>query len=338
MAKILTGFADLFADPDWYLHRIDPVEDRATFVRTDQQSLTSTLFLDGRTPFAAGKEEYVPLGELAAATAETPQRFVMHMSFCGSTQLAHLIDASGAAVVLKEPQALVDLSDWQRAMVEQRVSDDRFETCLTAASGLLSRQWDAAPPTVLKPSNWANNLLPALAGSSGRRILLIRIDRRSFLHAVFRGGRDRMAYTARAAAHLAGATGQSRLIEAAVSSVADPLDRMARIALVGHAVQERLFAVAIERASGRCGLIDYSDIVENPEAALRTAATILELTPSVERIADAIGRRANVDSKNPDQGFRASDQQQEDREVETHHSQRFDRAMSWASESLPGVR
>ena len=120
--------------------------------------------------------------------------------------------------------------------------------------------------------------------------------------------------------------------------MSDPLDRMARIALVAHAAQERLFAVAIERASGRCGLIDYSDIVENPEAALRTAATILELTPSVERIADAVGRRANVDSKNPDQGFRASDQQEEDREVESHHGQRFDRAMAWASESLAGVR
>ena len=337
MAKVLTRFADLFADPDWYLHRIDPVGGLATFVETDRRSLTSTLFLDGRSPFGTGKEEIVPLADLAAAAAKAPPRFIMHMSFCGSTHLAHLLDASGAAVVLKEPQALVDLSDWQRAMVEQRVSDDRFTPCLAAAGGLLSRQWDEAPPTVLKPSNWANNLLPAMIDAIGLRILLIRIERRCFLRAIFRGGRERMAYTARVAAHLAGSTGQSRLMETAVSSTEDPLDRIARIALVAHAVQEQLFAVTLERASDRCGLVDYADILGNAEGALRTAAAILELAPSPERVADAVGRRANVDSKNPDHGFRPSDQEGEDREIETHHGQRFDRSMAWARKSLSGV-
>ena len=145
-----------------------------------------------------------------------------------------------------------------------------------------------------------------------------------------------MAYTARVAAHLAGSTGQSGLMETAVSSVQDPLDRMARIALVAHVVQEQLFAVTMERASDHCGLIDYADILGNAEGALRTAAAILELAPSPERVADAVGRRANVDSKNPDHGFRASDQEREDRAVETHHGDRFDRALAWASESLPG--
>lgn len=97
-----------------------------------------------------------------------PRRLILHMSFCGSTQLAHLIDASGAAMVLEEPQALVDLADWHRVFREPKLDDARFAPALAAVMALLGRCWDDGGPTALKPPNWANSLIPALLDLPGQ--------------------------------------------------------------------------------------------------------------------------------------------------------------------------
>ena len=260
------------------------------------------------------------------SSAEPPQ-FIMHMSFCGSTQLAHLLDASGAALVLKEPQALVDLADWQRSLVEQRLADSRFAGTLAAATALLSRRWADAPPTAVKPSNWVNNLLPGLLALPDIRLVLVTIRARPFLRAVFRGGRDRLAFTARAAAHLAAASGQSNLVEAAIAEVDDPVDRAARLALVTHEVQQRLFAAGLDRG---CERLDYEQIASNPTEALRRAAVELDLALSDDAVAEATDRRATKDAKNPGREFSPTTQDRENEAVERHHGSRFDRALDWA--------
>ena len=303
------------------------MEGRAVFLRSDRDRLGSAPFLDGRTAVSTEPEVKLPLSALETPDANPP-RLIMHMSFCGSTQLAQLVDAAGAGLVLKEPQALVDLADWQRSLVEQQLSDERFGPALEAAAGLLSRRWNGAPPTVLKPSNWANNLLPDLLRIDGARAVLVTIEARPFLRAVFRGGRDRLSFTARAAQHLAAATGQASLVRAAISETDDPLDRAARLALVTHEVQRRLFAAAA------CPSVDYSQIASNAADALRTAAGALGLSLSDEAAAQAVQTRASTDAKEPSRSFSSAAQDLEDAEVERHHGERLDRALDWAAKTF----
>ena len=304
----------------------------ARFLASDRERLAGAHFLDGRTPFSDGPEKRLPLSSLHPPDSTEPPRLVMHMSFCGSTQLAQLLGASGAALVLKEPQALVDLADWQRSMVEQNVEDARFGPVLRAATGLLSRRWPAAPRTVIKPSNWANNLLPYLRELDGVRIVLVTIEARAFLRAVFRGGRGRLAFTSRAAAHLAGAAGLSNLVEAAIRVDDDPVDRAARLALVAHRLQRRLF----DRGFG-CAEIDYALVASDPSEALRSAAAALDLPLSTSAVDEATDRRASRDSKDSERPFNLAAQQKEDAEVERHHGHRFDRALDWASRTFDPV-
>ena len=189
------------------------------------------------------------------------------MAFCGSTQLAQLLNASGAATVLKEPQALVDLADWKRALVEQQLDGDRqFKLALGASAALLWRNWDGFPPTVVKPSNWANNLLPDLLSINGAKAVVLTIEPRLFLRAIFRGGRDRMAFIARAASHLASATRQGAIVREAIVSTEDPLGRVARLALVAHGIQHAMFDAA---AASAVEVVDYRQILADPAEALR---------------------------------------------------------------------
>ena len=332
MAALLTGPASLLSDPDWYLHRIDPVGEQARFLPTDRARLARTLFLDGRSPFSSGPEELMPLSALTSVSSSAgPPRFIMHMSFCGSTQLAHLLDACGAALVLKEPQALVDLADWQRSLVEQHLADSRFAGALAAATALLSRHWADAPPTVIKPSNWANNLLPGLLTIPDIRLVLVMIEARPFLRAVFRGGRDRLAFTARAAAHLAAASDQSNLVEAAIAEDDDPVDRAARLTLVTHEVQRRYFTAGPDRS---CERLDYGQIASEPAEALRRAAAALNLALSDDAVAETADLHSTKDAKNPGREFSRTTQDRENEVVEQHHGSRFDRALDWASRTF----
>lgn len=141
------------------------------------------------------------------------------MSFCGSTQLARLIDESGAGIVLKEPYALVDLVDWHWTLREHRSENPSLTVTLRAKLTLLSRRWAGAAPTVIKPSNWANlPLLAVMPTAPDDRILLVTIDRRSILLAAFRGDRDRLTFPSRAASHFAIALGHIRTVYNAIAS------------------------------------------------------------------------------------------------------------------------
>lgn len=318
------GQGEVARNPDWFLDRVDAVEERATFVRSNRERLAATLFLDGRTPFATGPTQSIELAALGGAHA-APARFIFHMSFCGSTQLSHLVGESGAGVVLKEPQALVDLADWQRALAERGIDDPRFDPALRNCVGLLSRGWPDSPPTLIKPSNWANTLIPALAGPN--KAVLVTIDRRSFLRAVFRGGRDRLAFTARAASHFAAAAGDGPRLAQAIAGTDDALDQMARLVLLTHDLQQRLFDRADFAAVVR---IDHRLISEDPRAALDRACDALDLPCPGASAAVAIERLRTRDAKNPGRLFAVREQVAEDDIVEQHHSERFDRALAWA--------
>lgn len=332
----------LLARPGWHLHRIDPVRQRASFVATSAQRIRDTIFLDGRTVFWSGGEIEVGLDELLAAArdlARPAERLIFHMSFCGSTHLSHLIEEAAGALVVKEPQALVDLADWHSAPSAGKSSDPRFEALLGAALALLSRPWERGAPVVVKPSNWADNLLPVLPGEGWgrRRLLFVSIARRPFLRAVFRGGRERMAFTARVASHLAAADpGAGVLIEAAVVADSEPLARIARLALVAHHLQERRYAEARAGTGGpRMQRIDFALLSGDPVAALREAAAALDLATDERALARAVGQRRDRDAKRPGEVFSSADRAGQDRLVEQHHGGLFDRALAWAQTALP---
>ena len=323
---------NILRDPDWYLDRIDPAAGRAMFDRSDVERLSAAVFLDGRTKFSDGEPREMALDGLTAPTDVEPLLLILHMSFCGSSQLAHLIGASGAAVVLKEPHALVDLADWHRTLVENDLADPRFVPALGAATGLLSRRWPNRGPTVIKPSNWVNNLIPDLVRQDGPvRAVLVTIDRRDFLRAVFRGGRDRLAFTARVASHFAAAAGQPALVGEALAGVADPFDQIARLTLLAHHFQQRWFDTA-RKAIATAATIGNRQIRDDPREALTTALDALDLRASPDRIATAVEGRKAIDAKQPERGFSVAGQAEEDDVVEQHHVDRFERSLAWADE------
>lgn len=324
--------AELLADPRFLLHRIDPVAGMATFVPTAPERLSKPSFIDGRTDFSTAPPVEVSFDTLLQTEPirpPGPNRMIFHVAFCGSTLLARLLEQEGVSFVLKEPNALVDLANWKSSGV-----DERFGPVLRFALGSLRRPWSAEDLVVVKPSNWVNNLLGELATDpAGLRPLFITMAPRAYAIAVMRGGRDRLAFAARTAAHLAPMLPSGReWLQSAIAATSDPIGRATNLALVALRVQERLFATTFPAAGAVT--LDAETISVRPSEAIRRADSILKLDLDLERACADASERAAINAKRPGFAFSADAREQEDQEVERHHGPTIDASLAWAARVL----
>src|SRR5688572_14096586 len=223
----------LMAEPANFLHGIDLQADHAVFFETSRRLLSEAAFVDGRSDIAVGPPEFARLSELMRTSTRepAPERFIFHLSFCGSTLLSRLIDAPGQSLVLKEPNCLVDLATWKSLKRRAGGTTERLGPALGLARHALRRPFELGEAVTVKPSSWANILIDDLvADAAGILPLFVTIDRASFLRAVFRGGTDRLTFTAQLAWHMAsGMTGADELLAAAAATGSDPLAKAANL-------------------------------------------------------------------------------------------------------------
>ena len=317
------------ADDVSFLHRLDGEARQGLFVSTSRSRLRNTPFLDGRSRFW-DRQTSAPLPVVGSGAVSPSIGYIFHVSFCGSTLLATLLDAPGAVLALKEPQVLVDAADWSNARPSRSASLSRL------LHGIEDRLLHPAAPgerMVVKPSNWANTLIPHLCDpAAGRKAVFLSMGRYDFIKAVFRGGRDRIAYTARAAAHLTASSEALRgLLEEAISGSTDPLEQIGRMAGLAHRVQERVFVDAIERNGwNERHWITLDQLVGAPVETVLRAAAALDLPIEARDVEEAAGRRLARHSKSPDKLFSVDQRRAEDHDVEGHHRERLRRATDWS--------
>lgn len=170
---------DPLNDPSWFLDDIDRNLRTLRFARTSRDSLSRTAFLDQRWK-GRGERAEIPLSALSALPAIAP-RFIWHTAFCCSTLLARLIDVPGANISLKEPNALVTLSN------AKRVRHPAAQDLTRAVVALLGRPFAAGEQVTIKPSNLCNNLIiDTLEASPNSKVLLLYSSLRSFLVSIIK--------------------------------------------------------------------------------------------------------------------------------------------------------
>lgn len=310
-----------------FLHRMDSVAGEAIEVTTTPARLRAASFLDGRERFWTG-ERLIDL--VPGPSARTAARMICHVGFCGSTLLARLIDDPGRVLVLKEPQCLADIAS-QRQAIAAGSAAAPLPALVDHALSALSRSSAGHETIVIKPTNWVNSLVGELcAPRRATRAVFVSMDRRAYLGAVFRGGRERLEFCTRLAAELAPAVSDGEgLLRAAIAADGDPFDRVARIAALLHLLQERLFAEAIAANGWDDAVrVQFADLVAQPDEVARQVRSILGLGDPVTDAA----RSSHVmerHTKDPSRQFDPAGREDEDAAVEHHHGARFDAALAW---------
>ena len=100
----------------YFLQQIDPESGTLNFVKTTRKIISSSAFVDGRSTLSVDNVIYaVDIKQAIAFMHEhlpnmAMNRYIFHMSFCGSTLLARTCDKPKKVLSYKEPQALIDLA------------------------------------------------------------------------------------------------------------------------------------------------------------------------------------------------------------------------------------
>lgn len=331
---------ELLGAPDRLLQEIDLDAGRLRFLPVDRERLERANFLDGRTEIATGAPMEIGLDDALAvrlAPPAEPDCYIFHVSFCGSTLLTRLLERPGKVFALREPHCLVTLADGKAKYAPEGGS--KIAPLADFARATLRARWAPGEVILAKPSNWANNLLPELTADSGAiRPLFVGIGPRAFLRAVFRGNRERLAFTLRAAQHLATSRPAYRkFVAEAAGGSGEPLERAARLVLVALHIQLLDFRAAMAAGGwGEDHFLRYEEIAADPLAAATRANEALGLGLTTDELAEGIARNANRNAKIDGRAFETAEQDDVNDAVEQGSGRHFDAALAWAAASLPG--
>lgn len=296
------------------------------FARVEVDRLRRLSFLDGRD-LVGEPGPTVAVSALARALGDKPLPLPMifHVSFCRSTLLSRMLDIPGHSIVYREPAIQIELAD-------RHVQGIAVDKALAVATALLGRPIDGAR-AVVKPTNWANVLIPVWMRAGDILPIFITMTPRRFLTAVFRGGRDRIAFTIRAAEHFARVVPEgASWLAAAVAIDRDPLAQAARLALVALACQLQIFSAAHEGLEpDACRIIDEQDIASDPTAAAGWAARALGLDTLIPFIGDG----SIAHAKDPGARFSEIAERQAGETIHGHYEGLFEAALAWAASLGP---
>lgn len=324
----------LVADASNFLHMIDIERDQAVFIPTKRNILSDASFVDGRSPIATGPIEVARLSELMRSSHPdpSPARFIFHVSFCGSTYLSRLIDVANHSLVLKEPNCLVDLANWKTAKAVSRASKDQIAPALQLARNVLQRPFGLGELVAVKPSSWVNNLLVDFTEQPETILpVFVTIGRGAFLRAVFRGGTERLAFTAKLAQHLAATIPDGdQFLQMALENSDFSLGRAANLAVVAHHIQMRMFDRALLRGGWSTEhLIDFDEITRSPFEAAKRASRVLRLGLEPGDIEGSVAKNAGRHAKAPMFRFSANQIESDDEQVLKCHGAIIEVALAW---------
>lgn len=176
----MINLSALTDDPRWLPHRLDPVKGEVVFLRLEREALTAPGFLADRQPQTPAEEVRLPLARFADMKPDSgPLHFIFHTAFCRSTLLVRALNIAGVSAGLSEPGIIGSLLS----------TGPSARPLIPAVLNLLSRPWSSGEAVIVKPTNHANALIPALlAARPDSKAVLMTNRLESFLTAVVRKG------------------------------------------------------------------------------------------------------------------------------------------------------
>lgn len=174
------------ADPEWLAHRHVEGADAVRFIHVPRADRSRVPFLTDANLGERLAPHELPVAAVLARCEPPPALcWLFHSAFCGSTLLAHGLDAEGIASSLSEPVILNDLVGLRRRgappAAVARVADAALRT--------LGRAYPGERAVVVKPSNVIaplTELLLALAPQAPAVFLFAPLE--TFLLSVARKG------------------------------------------------------------------------------------------------------------------------------------------------------
>lgn len=174
--------AIILPDPDWLPHSYDPTSDKVGFVRLGPEARKQQVFLADFRPQSDADAAWLDADTVRSSQVQSPKvSFVFHSAFCRSTLLVKAIDEFDSAVGLSEPLIVNSL--------QANSGNPKARSLIGPVLSLLGRAGAGASTVVIKPSNFANGLIPLLlSANAAEQALFLYGNLRDFLISVLKKG------------------------------------------------------------------------------------------------------------------------------------------------------
>lgn len=189
----MSNLSDILGNPGWIPHSLDAANQKMAFAFIPQSKREELTFLADFRPSSDKELRWVTLDELITnAPAQSAVHFLFHSAFCRSTLLVQAIGALRSAQGLSEPMVLNHLQSVSRAA----------KPLIAPVCSWLARSSNNARVTVLKPSNFANGLIPEFLGQvPDAKAIILTGDLAAFLRSVAKKGLGGRIWARRQLAH-----------------------------------------------------------------------------------------------------------------------------------------
>lgn len=317
--------AAIARDARWLPHRYDPGHDAIHFRRTPREGHRAATFLTddylpaGERPVVVRRAEVMQAGQHAA-----PIHFIFHSAFCCSTLLARAFDIEGRSMGLKEPTILNDLVGWSHrggtASAVASVLDDALR--------LLARPFAEGEAIVVKPSNVANALAPALLTMRGEaRALLLHAPLRDYLNSIARKGMDGRLWVRDLQVKLL----KDRLIDLGFGGEDYLRHTDLQAAAVGWLAQHALFARLIDRfGPGRVRSLSSDVVTSRPREVMVALAELFAVVLDDAAIDAVVAGPAFTRHSKNESSFAAADRSAEQRDAAALFGDEIEKVALWA--------
>ena len=176
-------------DPGAFMQQMDPLQQRALFLRVSEADLRSASFLDDRMGMQGREGFWLPLDSLSSLAsiigdASPAPDFIFHIGHCGSTLLSRLLDEIVGTLGLREPLVLRELAALERELDTPlaRMSRERWMSLFVDTLTILGRPFSTGQRVVVKATSNCNNLIePLLTTHSQVRAVLLHMPLESYL-------------------------------------------------------------------------------------------------------------------------------------------------------------
>jgi hypothetical protein len=314
----------MVADARWLPHRYDPGQDAIHFLPVPRAE-------HGRATFLT--DEYLKVGDpivvrradaVATAPSPAPIHFVFHSAFCLSTLVARAFDRPGWAMGLKEPTVFNDLVGWRRRGGQGPDMAEVLNDLLT----LLARPFQAGETIVVKPSNIANAMAPAiLALRPDARALFLYAPLRTFLTSVAKKGMWGRLWVRTLLLGLL----DDRAIDLGFT-LRDHLGQTdLQVAAVGWVAQHAQFAALAQRLGpGRLRTLDSETLLADPRRAMAGLAAHFGLALDDAGLTEILAGPAFTSHSKFGTRFDAAARADEYREAGDTHGDEIEKVAIWA--------
>lgn len=296
---------NVLSSPHWFPSGFDVLTQSVTFHRTSLKVLRAAPFHDGRTNFQDSPEAFIVSLEDALrwtdshANSDQAISIIAHTSFVGSTLLARMFDIPERVMSYREPQILVHLANLKRVNHPLIRKNAVWTGLLRLVLMQLQTDWNSAKRVIIKPSNWANNILEDIVlAHPWARIVCLTSTLETYLVANQRGGDDRIKVSLDMLNHfLPSFRDGPALVETIEGLNLTPIQKALHLLALCFELQLRLLRRAEDAAVDGVVWMDKDKLTNHPGESSAKAAEHFGLELSDAQLQSAIERTLPFNAK-----------------------------------------